>query len=619
MFESDDFEFMDENIVETDNIPQAMRDHAKEKKLNLANLDFTLLEYTTLFKEGSQEWQPLSDTVLKDDKTLEEIARSEVELKQHYKISIHTKVKSSSFRPDISLFADKFRSALQATVKKTSDLHYFEGVDEKLREELLKKQILQGALIGIFNKEFEPKLMELTLKLKTERKLISDFTFLLCSFPRPVPNRKDLIIFHHLEKEDESEVTEAHTQQRRPENMYAAVEKGECIVEYRKAKDGKNGRSFLGEVLRPTPIQAANKPKFETTDNVEVQEDDDCIKYISKINGYVIMDALLLDVTDTLSVQRVTFKETGDIEGEDETTVKISEDRAIYDGIDSGVVVEGDHIELQGSIAGGAVIRAKLAEVHGHTHKTSKIFAQKAKIKLHRGYLKAQQAMVNRLEHGQIDGISVKINENMGGLVRAKKVYINNLTSNIKVFATELIDIREISGEGNVLTIDPSVIEVMKTKKKEAIDPQIRIDTLKHEIKAIRRDFDSKTVQFKRKSTEVNAQVMQYKKMNTSLPAFLKTTLAKHQAEAKEIEKMHAQVQAKETEIRKLEETLKQTQKSNTVAKVVCHGHWPPGNKILFKVLKPQRTIEYLPKSDDKTIRLIQDENNEYHVQARPI
>lgn len=374
----------------------------------------------------------------------------------------------------------------------------------------------------------------------------------------------------------------------------------------------------MGDLIKPPPIPEEHKPKFNTTDNIEIVEDETSIKYIAKINGYVMQDALTLDVTDTLSVQRATFKETGSIDGEEDTKVKIAEDNVLYDGVDSGVVVEGDQVELQGSIAGGAMIKAKNVIIHGFTHKDSKVYAQQAKIKLHRGFLKAQQVMVNRLEHGTIDGIMIKVNENMGGEIRGKKVYINNLTSNIKVTATTLIDIKQITGESNLLIIDPGTMEQMKNKKEE-IPAEIQIQALRKEIEKLRKEAQLKSDQLKRKSAEVHQQVMQYKKTNTSLPDYLEKTLKRHKEEGQLLEALNQQISEKQSEIFKIQDRQKKIQESIVVAKVVCHSPWTQGNRIIFKTLHPPRTFEHVPKADDKTIKLIQQSDKEFYIQARPI
>lgn len=609
------FDLTDDSVVFTEDIAEAIREYARKNDQNPANLDFTLLKYTTWTKGQYNDWTKLDDMYLRNPAKLEELLRSEIELKQSYKISIFTKVKTPDYRPDISMLANKHKTSLQATFKSTSDLKYVEGMEEKLKDELIKRELLQGVLIGLFDFQMDEKITELAEFIKSHRRLTKDFTVLLCNFPAPVDSGKDRIIFHHIEK---AKLDKTHKQKKLPKNVYSPVEKGEVLVEYIKPREGKNGRGFNGALIKPLELHSENKPKFEPTENVLVEEDEKSVKYIAKINGYVIQDALILDVTDTLNVQRVSLKETGSIDGEDDTKLKVAETDALYDGIGPGVTVEGDHVEVQGTVAGGAVVKAQDVEIHGQTHKSARIIGKKVKVKIHKGYLKGQQVMVNRLEHGRVDGLLVKVNENMGGHIRSKKVYINNLASGVRIEASELIEIKNIHGDKNTLIIDPGVVFAMKgkTRTDSNLSQHERIEALRGELSELRQAYKIKDLAYKTKYREANQQQLAYKKTGTPIPDYLKQILAKAQAENKTMESTRIKLGDLQRELTALEEEEKKAESSIETAKIVCNSPWTLGNRVIFKTLDPPKEYEYIPKPNDKVIRLVKIDDKHYVVEA---
>ena len=79
-----------------------------------------------------------------------------------------------------------------------------------------------------------------------------------------------------------------------------------------------------------------------------------------------------------------------------------------------------------------------------------------ANSELQGGDLRAKEANIDVLEGGTIEGDIVRIKKMLGGEIIARKVYIETLFAHGKIIAFESIEVDNIEGEGNTLSIDPA-------------------------------------------------------------------------------------------------------------------------------------------------------------------
>jgi hypothetical protein len=107
----------------------------------------------------------------------------------------------------------------------------------------------------------------------------------------------------------------------------------------------------------------------------------------------------------------------------------------------------------EGNIGSNAKVFALKAEVGGQTHKTSKLRADSLNINVHKGEAYGKHIVINRLEHGIIDGDIIEIEEAIGGNIRGKEVTIELCTSHVRVTASKFIEIKKLQEGENFFTI----------------------------------------------------------------------------------------------------------------------------------------------------------------------
>ena len=148
------------------------------------------------------------------------------------------------------------------------------------------------------------------------------------------------------------------------------------------------------------------------------------------------------------------------------------------DSSSSGTVVDVKELSIDGSIADNVKIKTQELNIDAQTHKKSSIAVKNtANIKLHRGDLNASTANIEILEGGKVTASeSINIGQMIGGVAIAPIVKIDNLMSNATIIASQLIEIKNISGENNKLIIDPTSIKNQNDEIKE-IEETLAINT----------------------------------------------------------------------------------------------------------------------------------------------
>jgi hypothetical protein len=389
--------------------------------------------------------------------------------------------------------------------------------------------------------------------------------------------------------------------------MIDGVDENELILEYIKPKRGETGRTCSGQIIEVREPTCKYASYITVDDNIIKKEDDDSIKYFSKIPGYVKRKGGNISISNEVSLKSASFKDTGSIDpGEDkDIVVNIQGKETHEDSIGSGVNIDVKELNVDGTIGSNVTVKANDLNVGEQTHRNSQLEAvEHADIKLHRGKLKAKTAKIDILETGTVVAEEVYVKKMLGGEITAHKVVVDELISNTVITALDSIEILSIFGTHNKLIIDPNMIDSYHEK----------IDALQKEIKALQRDFKEAQIEYLKKHTS-------YKKLAPRIKTFQKKVLAATQAGKnpmkadiirikqykKEAAILKEQAQAladDEQKIANLNEDLQKLYDADIHAKVIHKGTYDGHTKVIFVDTKTSQEYSITPDKKMQTIFL---------------
>ena len=590
-------------IVDTQNVIQELKSVSSFQKIPLANLDFKIISHKTHFKAYKEDdWGEVSIDDLKKFESKKFLLNPELELAQEYKVEIYKK--SSSDKPllDIVLGGNKNLTKVVATVKKSFDVEYSPKLSEYIIHEINKKKIKNGIFISILDQRMHEEVSKVVSKIRVNNILEEDQSLVVCEGISPVLSINDDLIFHYKKKVKKEDNFGRIDHSKR--GFLLAVEKGETVIEYIKAKRGVPGRNCKGEYLSVAKPKTTHEIDFTVTDAITVKEDDDRILYIANRNGYVNKTSSnKYDIQDRMEVKEVSFKSTGSIETGTNTDIKINvKQKDIFkDAIGTGMHVETTEIKVEGNVGSSAIIDAVDTTIGGQTHQNSKVFSKKAKIKVHRGYAEGKEITIDRLEGGKVVADTVKVSQVIGGQITAKKIYIDKLLSNATLTASDLIDVNELLGSNNKFIIDPKKIKGYHEKIENLNN---KISELENELRKIPSLLEIKKSSLEKNRSVIDlvkSKIMELKKLGKKPPASLLLKLKTFQTHINEYNELLKTYKNKKQEINEYKNELEEMQSGIFKAKVINRTPWKDFNEVKFKLITPPVEVTYMPHENEIT------------------
>lgn len=607
-------------IIDTENINQELKNISSSQNIPLNQLDFTIVSFKSVFKtHKDDEWMEINKSNIEQFKDEDFLLNEELQIKQQYKVEIFLKEKNSKPILDIVLGGNKFLTKIIATIKKNFDIKYSSKLKEYIIGEINKRLVKQSMLISIFQSEMEKEVEKIVSKIRINNFLDEDHTFIVCNCVEPIAPINDNLIFHYkknINKKDEHGRIDYSKR-----GYIQAVQKGDIIIEYIKAKEGKNGRNCKGELLKvKEPVQKYSID-FTVSENIEKKEDENRIIFVAKKDGYVNKEGDKYDINDNMEVDEVSFKTTGSIEANLESNVKINikESDVLKDAIGPGMSVETTEITVEGNIGSGAVVKAKKAKIGGQTHQKASIYADELDISVHRGYAEGKDVTIKRLEGGRVNAKTVKIDQAIGGEVIAEKIFVKQLVSNVTLVASEIIEINEEKGTNNKFVIDPSRVLGFQEKIDELEKKLKKIEATINTTKKVIRDkkllieknrepaelVKQKIIELKRSGQEPAKTLVKKIKDFQQLIATYNALLEKYKKEKVERESIKKDIEDIQSTILK--------------AKIINHSLWHEYNEIKFVLLSPKIEITHVTKEGEisKSITLSKVEEGEYQINRK--
>ena len=440
------------NIIQisTFNIPNELKKIAQQEHLPLDEIDFDLLSYQTQYKGIiDEEWKPLEGDNLEEVTTEVEIRSKIFLIRQEYSIQVRPAKQNPYFDLRCSMALNKYRTKIVAVIDPASKIPLKKGIQEYLKETIYRKKLRSGYMVGITDQTLDKEIRSMLLKIQKEGPLKEPYRLPIASFYSPTLPVNDNIILHYKKIQREN-------------NIIDGVDIDDLIFEYIFAINGIDGRSCTGEHIHVgEPLIRYRHAIGIDSQSMRAEEDHYSIRFYATKSGFVERKSSLFTISQNLHLKSASFKSTGSLEAgaEKEINIKIGAGAKDDDAIGAGVNIDVQTLDVKGTIGSNTKIQACEVTIGAQTHKKSLIEVEEnATVHLHRGNLKAKNAIINILEAGIIEAKTVYVKKMSGGEIIAEKVIIDVLYSNAKITALESIEIKSIEGNGNELIINPRAI-----------------------------------------------------------------------------------------------------------------------------------------------------------------
>ena len=581
-------------------ITKSLLGFAKERKIDVKTLDFELIDFETLMKkEDDLEYETVEET---QTITKEDFLNPTTIILQEYSIKIHS-LKKASHNIRLTLATNKLKTKAVVTLLKGSVFHTTVSLHE-LRSIIWARKLRAGLFIDIFEAKLQAQLEKVLQVIPKDKALPKDVKFSVALGIAPTPP-----VDAHLEKLYEQK-------HHNGDSIVDCIDKDELILRYFKEQDGQNGRACNGKFLLMREPRVKNmQPVIDET--IRIEETKEFINYYANEDGYVEQNSANFTISKTLKLEAADFKSTANIDGGDsskEISVEISHKKSHNeDAIGSGVNIDVKELKSSGSVGSNVNITAQELNIDAQTHKNSKIeVANSANVKLHRGDMVAKDAEIDVLESGKITAHkSIHIKKMLGGEAIAPIVRVDELLSNAKIVASELIEIQVFSGTHNTLIIDPNAVE-----------------SYHKDLDALKLKQKSKANAYKEMKEELDSKLHEHTKQIDRIKTFQKRALSAQKAGKTPMKQDMIRVKEYKRNTLKLEEEKKvvlefkkglddinmevdKFHNQDLHAKILSHTEYDGQSKVIFINVKTKEEIPHIPEGKIETISLVLNEDKE--------
>ena len=439
--------------VKTKNVFDAIQTYADENLVSVRNCDFTINHTATYIKTyANTEFLLFNEDI--SLLTREKILNEHIEFEQIYDISIKQR---SEFTLRLNYHIDygDFSTHPRIIIKHDSVIPYKTNRPKEtyllLLNEINKIKVQNKILINIFDKKMINNLKTFT-KYLYQGKFKKSIRLPLFEGIKPTLNKQSKLIFWFKEKNNSK-------------SRIIEVKKGETLVEYIKPVYGDKGLNAFGEILDSE--YEGNIEDLEANvdkESITIKENEYKKLYISKKKGFVSLINNFFTVDNKIKMEKLSRVEKSLQEDEDNNIeVFVAQHDTDQDSIGEGVKLISETIHVTGHVGAKSILESINLTVDGATHKDSTQFAKFAKINRHKGVLRCHDANIKLLEGGEVHATNAVIEASLGGVIYAKNVTIGLVKSNLKVYASDSINIKRVAGEDNVFKINYKDIPIVKS------------------------------------------------------------------------------------------------------------------------------------------------------------
>ncbi|MBK1971138.1 flagellar assembly protein A [Campylobacter sp. TTU_617] len=568
---------------------------ASRTNIDINELDYNLLAFSTWYRFGNEEWKKISEKELNIFEQDEIFLKNNLEIKQEYKIEIiHNENKN--INDAIKLIANKNLTKLIAEIE-LQKITYHDKIALELLQNIYKKMIKLKFLIGIRIFDFKKQLLESVAKIKSSSHNFTQIT--VAKGISPIQAQDEILVFNYKEK------TKNYTQDEKRSGIIV-VDENEIILTHMKAKNGKEGRDLNLHLLKVLdPMQ--NKFSISHTDAIKINEKEDRIEYIAQKKGFVVEDGNKYDIQNVLDFQELDFKKIGTIKAglDKEIIINVKFPSDLHDAINSGIKIECQELNVEGNVAANTFLNAIKINIKGTTHSKSKINAEEIYVKTHRGYIEAKEVNIDLLEGGKIKAQIVKIKKSLGGIIEADKIYIDELLTNNTFTFYQNIVLGKCEGNNNkfnakIKSLNKNYTEELFNNKNQILQIDQKIDILKQNINSNQEEIYA-----------LEKKVLELKNSNQPIPLQYEKIIKDFHLYNQELTKQQNQRQKLEDEKNQILQELDLLQNELLRAKLINKsGKWGNMNEIKYEFLHPKVMAFYsiLEHEETKSIGVIKKE-----------
>jgi hypothetical protein len=581
------------------NVAQDLKKVSLTQKIAVEKLDFDLLSFETYFKETTdEEWQLLRESNLLSQTTEMEIRSPHFQIRQEYHIHIRLHNPHPYMDLNFSIATDKTKSKAIAIINPTSKIPLKKGVQEWIKEAIVRKQLRHGLLIGLYDLDLDREINRLIIKIQKEGPLSLPYRLPVGEFFLPILPINDKVILHYKD-------------QNKTNSFIEGVHPDDIILEYLLPKYGRDGRACTGEHIPvPDPIVKFATYILIDPETIKSEQNEESIRFYATVSGFVERKQGMFFISQELQIESASFKQTGSIETgfDKDISIKINKKVDSEDAVGMGVNIDVQKLDVSGTIGDNAKIQACEVNIGSQTHKKSHInVTEIANIHLHRGNLKAKEANITILEAGKVEADIIRIKKMVGGEIIGREIHIETLHSNARVTALESITIQNIEGEGNNLVINPLAIE---NYKDQISDLEINIRDLNSKIHIESKEFIDRKLKLKNqieRMKQIQERVLiKQKKGENPLKADL-IRLQQYKTEADRLKVCADVIKEYEESLKLLEESAEKLYEADLHGVVTHYGTYNGHNRILFIDPRTQREYGISPEGKVTRIRLVQE------------
>lgn len=320
-----------------------------------------------------------------------------------------------------------------------------------LLKELNNIKAANNILVNIFDEEMKEKLKTF-VKYLYAGKFVNKVKIPLFSGIKIEVRKSSRLIMKFMQKESSHQVIE--------------VDEGEILAEFIKPVFGKNGFDAFGNIIDNGYLKNSEDLKCYIDDkSIAIVEDEEKKSYVSKTKGYVHFDKDNFYIDNKIKMHRLSRIQNSVAKAEDNNIeVVISQNDSTLDSLGEGVHLTSETINIHGHVGAKSSLKALNLTIEGATHKDSTQESKYADINRHKGKLRCHSAKIKLLEGGEVHATNVEIENSVGGFVYAENVTINHVKNNLKVYASNSINIKLVSGEDNLFKINYKDIPTLNSR-----------------------------------------------------------------------------------------------------------------------------------------------------------
>lgn len=606
---------VDEFIGECLHPAEELKRIALSKNLDPNTLTFEVQNAFTYIKgKGEERFREADHNTLPQLKNKEFALDPDLKIQQKYAIKIKNKKDDPRLKLVVEFVSNPGISRITAIIKKESFFKYDPDLEHDILKEINTMKARRGLLVGIYEEEMKSKIVEMVNKIKHDGKLNEDYPILICEGFQAAPTIDSEVIYHYKNNNRRNKDEPASALH---DEIYS-VRKDDLVLEHIKPKKGTEGRNCKGEYISAVDPDSSILPSAVIDSSIRQEDNEKHTRYYANKSGYVIFENNTLRIEEELVMDQLSYATTGNIitDVHTGTKMRVTQSDTMSEAVGEGIKIEVGELIVEGNIGTGVEIRTLDCTIQGQTHGESKIYSDNVHVNIHKGYIRAQEASVERLENGHIHAEKAVINNLMGGTVKAREIIIKTLFSHARLFASEYIEIETLKGEENKIAIDP---EAFFGDGNRIEDMMEEIEEISKELQTIEREIRLKITTIQKGSDAINAakqRIAECKKSGTQPPAMLVQRVRQFSEIVQQTKKLKNAYQKKRDELKEEQQKINEISAMTLEAKITNLGSWIGHNEIKFVMLNPRRDFTYIPRGSERTLRLFENDDGTYTVKA---